>query len=213
MNHRPNYSLSQGSLLFILFAFLLFSNTTHAQTRDGYMDLTSSNGRGIFVNHDGRGAGLGIEGTAFTVESWIYLEANNNNNFNFFRFRNGDARVSLHYRGDQNKTDGPWKIEVKGIGVGETSWTLDYNRNGSAGPDLLQSWHHIAFSSNGSGGVRLYIDGTLLFAWTLTTDDGAISSLFPVSKDGDNNCYIGSESYNSNTEGKFYASEIRIWKT
>ncbi|MEL7145634.1 MAG: LamG-like jellyroll fold domain-containing protein, partial [Bacteroidota bacterium] len=198
---------------FMMLLMMMQLDDLHAQDRDGSIDLTAAEGRGIFVNHDGSGSGLGVENRSFSVEGWVHLITNGNNNFNFFRFRSGDSRVSLHYRGDDNKSDGPWKIEVKGTGYGETSWELDYNKNIGSVPDLLNSWHHVAFTYNGSSTVKLYIDGVERFGWTLVSGGSGISALFPSDGDGDGDCLFGSEAYNSDSEGKYYLAEARIWKT
>ncbi|MEM9338636.1 MAG: LamG-like jellyroll fold domain-containing protein [Bacteroidota bacterium] len=199
----------------IMLLLLLFRPASiHAQDRDGSIDLTASSGRSILINHDGRGKGLGIEGSAFTVEAWVHLESGQSD-FNLIRFRNGNARFSLKYRGDANKSSDPWQVELKDVsGVGEGKWGLNYNKNGSTGPDFTGSWHHVAFTSNGGSGIRLYVDGVWLISYSLQDSKGnALTSIFPVQGDGDNNCHIGNESYVSKDHGKFYVGEIRVWKT
>lgn len=198
--------------LFLFFSLLLISSKLFAQNRDGSIDLTGGSGRGIYVNHDGSGSGLGVEGKALTVEAWVRLTSNSNDNFNFFRFRNGDARLSVDYKGDAEKSDEPWRVQIKGGPDGEKTWDLNYNKNGSTGPDFLNNWHHVAFTTNGGSTVQIYIDGTLLLQWTLTSGGESVA-LYPTDGDRDGNSLIGSEGVSNGADGTMYVGEVRIWKT
>ena len=196
-------------LLLILFA----SYTASAQNRDGSIDLTGAEGRYIYLNDDGSNKTLGVEGEAFTLEAWVYLVDNNNDNFNFFRFRSGDSRVSLRYNSDANKGSDAWRVDVKGTGYGEKHWDLPYNKNGNTGPNFMNNWRHIAFVSNGGSTVKLYVDGVEKFGYNLTTGGSALSNLWPSDKGKDGNSVVGFESVTGNNEGKMYISEVRLWNT
>ena len=205
--NRGTYSLM------VMLLLLLASLTALSQNRDGSIDMTGDQARHIFINHNGSGKTLGIESGAFTIEGWVYLETNSNNDFNFFRLRSGDAELALYYKGDSDKTNKPWVVDVKGSGYGESYWDLDYNKNGSTGPDLLQSWHHVAFVYNGSSGVKIYIDGVMLVSYSLTHDGSSITYLWKTDGDGDGPSVIGFESARDKGSGKTYMAEIRVWKT
>ncbi|WOK07346.1 LamG-like jellyroll fold domain-containing protein [Imperialibacter roseus] len=199
--------------LFLLFSLLLMSAKLFAQNRDGSIDLTGGEGRKIYVNDEGSGKGLGIEGRSFTVETWMRLSSNDNDNVNLFRFRNGDARVSLDYKGDSEKSDKPWRVQIKGGPDGEKSWDLNYNKNGSTGPDFLNKWHHVAFTTNGASTVQIYIDGTLLLQWSLVNSDNESVALFPDNGSGYGDCFIGDKSVTTEARETMYVGEVRIWKT
>ena len=141
----------------IILLFLLTTIVAVAQNRDGSIDMTGSEGRYIYLNDDGSNSTLGIEGEPFTIEGWIYLVDNNNDNFNFFRLRSGDSRVSLRYNSDGDKGGNAWRIDVKGTGYGETHWDLPYNKNGNTGPDFMNNWRHVAFVSNGGSSEKIWV--------------------------------------------------------
>ena len=199
-------------MLLIFLLLILQVNDLSAQNRDGSINMAGGEGRKIYLNDEKSSKALGVEGAAFTIEAWVYLEDNNNDNFNFCKFRSGDGRFSLHYRGDSYKSGEAWEVEAKGIGYGERDWRLAYNENGTTGPEMMQRWRHVAFTSNGGSGVKLYIDGVERFSHTLEkSGEGPIASLFP-SKGTDGDCMMGGESVNSNSEGKLYMAEVRLWR-
>ena len=106
--------LNLKTALFILAMFTSYLSIAQP-TREGSIDLTGGDGRYILMNHDGSARTLGIEGGEFTIEAWIYMVSNSNNNFNFFTLVSGDRVLSLSYKGDDYKnTDEAWWFETKG---------------------------------------------------------------------------------------------------
>ncbi|MEL7146796.1 MAG: LamG-like jellyroll fold domain-containing protein, partial [Bacteroidota bacterium] len=207
-----NHLIRSISVLPWVLLLVLQVTDISAQSRAGSIDMTGGEGRKIYLNRDNSNKALGVEGSAFTIEAWVYLEENGNDNFNFVKFRSGDGRFSLHYRGDSYKSGDAWEVEAKGIGYGERDWRLAYNENGTTGPDMMQKWRHVAFTSNGGSVVTLYIDGVERWSYSLVkSGEGAIASLFP-SKGTDGDCMMGGEAVNSNSEGKMYMAEVRLWK-
>ena len=204
--------LVTGFLVFLMIALQVTS--IHAQDRDGSIDLTGDKGRWLKFNHRGSGEDLGIEGGSFTIEGWYYLNEGAGDNLQLWKVESGDVRLSLSYKGDDKKTDEPWIIESRGIdGLGETTWDVDYNKNGSAGPDFSYNWRHVAFSVNSNSSIKIYIDGTLLASWNLVHDGSSFGSLFPRDGSDGGNCWISEASSVSRYESKNYVAEFRVWDT
>lgn len=200
----------------LIYFVLLTGFVAFAQpSRDGSINLANNESDRILLNQSGSGVTMGIEGGAFTVEAWVYMTSNTDNDFNFFRFISGNYKVDLAYRGDGSKgSDAAWYVETDGLpekNGGSWNWYFGY-KSGYTPPTFLNQWHHVAFVCNSSSTVAIFIDGEQATDyWHLTNNGGNIAHLFP--NGGDGKCEIGGASVNKGTKGTHYVSEVRVWKT
>ncbi|BDD06599.1 LamG domain-containing protein [Aureibacter tunicatorum] len=191
----------------LLFGFILYINSLAiAQNRNGAVDLASSGeGAWMRINDEDSSKPMGIESSAFTVEMWVKLQSNNSNDMCFFDFRTKDNRLAFVYK---NNTS--FRVETRGK-VGNTHWSPS---GISSSTVFLNNWVHVAFVYNGGSLVQIYINGSRKYSKNFTKDGNNITALYPKPNDhsGDGHCYIGATSPDG-TKGKFYVSEVRVWKT
>ncbi|MEH0154467.1 LamG-like jellyroll fold domain-containing protein [Limibacter armeniacum] len=195
--------LSRGSL--VLF-FLLFIQQVYAQsTRNGAIDLSQEQADYVLINDKDSNKPLGIESSPFTVELWVQLKENSNNDMNLFRFYSNNNQLSLSYDGDNS-----FKLATDG-NVGDVYWTLDGFTQSTT---FLDNWVHVALTYNGSSTVRLYINGSQVYGANLYKNGSPISALYPKpsNHNGDGNCRFGDDDADGKNSGKFYAAEMRVWK-
>ncbi|MEL7145070.1 MAG: LamG-like jellyroll fold domain-containing protein, partial [Bacteroidota bacterium] len=196
-------------LLWLLAMMTLLNIDSFAQNRNGSIDLSAGDGRHIKINRDHTNLELGIEGGAFTIESWVYFEEGSNQQFNLFRLISGSNRVTLHYRGDDYKNGQPWELQRSTNGGGSYSkHQMAYTASGYAAPDFSYTWRHVAFTVNSTNQVKLYVDGELVLEETI----GSNSSLVLWPANGDGQSEIGGQALTGHS-GKMLVAEVRVWDT
>ena len=186
----------------------------NAQTRLGSINLTGSEGRSLYFNDDKSGSSVGVEGKSFTVEGWVRMTSNGDNDFCFFTINSGNQGMSLAWTGDY------WKLEAVSTeestkygsdGKGDETRNLTYNQSGYSGPTWLEEWHHVAFvytrSSYNGNKKRLYIDGELAYS------DADYDPVLLLEDGGDGGAVFGGDDrIGDNEEGKIHLAELRIWR-
>ena len=105
-------------------------------------------------------------GTNYTAECWFNLDALTGNGW--------DA-IFGQWPGSNNASTNTWVLEY--VGSSGSALYFYYNdasttvQNKSLGNVSLGSWHHFAFSKEGSD-TRLFIDGSLLHTFTISLNAG-----------------------------------------
>lgn len=180
MKHYP-----QSILLAIIF-FLGFGFSTDAQNAlhfDGNNDRVDC----------GTNASLNINGTAITLEAWIFPTGAFKNNVweGCVINKNGTGDNGYMLRVGNNG-------QVN-FNIGTGSWN---EINSATGAVTTNNWHHIAGTYDGTT-MRLYVDGTQVATGALSANIGSTS----------NSLYLGEDPQWGGRVFRGRIEEVKIWNT